>query len=262
EKGRREALLPIITKIAKREGVGAILAEGAQRAAEALDSRAAEYVVSVRGHFPHGYQFQAFEGASLMQAVGGADPFPTYGTGVEIRLSLPGNREKLLAEARELFGSEEAYLPGNYSAAKVRMVIDAEHRARIPDILGVCLYVIDGYNKTADDYFFFYDRLVDLYQAATGRPLTRAQLFAVAERLVNLERCHDAREGLQREDDRLPRQFFRTFPGGVHQDKTLDPQKMQEMQTLYYRMRGWDPDTGLPTLAKQRELGLANRRSG
>lgn len=186
------------------------------------------------------------------------DPFPTYGTGVEIRLSMPGPKEKLLTEAMALFGSEEAYLPGNYSLAKVRMVIEAEHRSRIPDILGVCIYVIDGYNKSSTDYHFFYDRLVDLYQAVTGRSLTRQSLFAAAERLVNLERCLDAREGLNRDEDRLPKRFFHSFPGGANKDKALDMGKMEEMKTAYYRERGWDVETGLPTPEKLRVLGLAD----
>ncbi|MBW1961927.1 MAG: aldehyde ferredoxin oxidoreductase family protein [Deltaproteobacteria bacterium] len=258
EKGSQEAILKIIRKIALREGIGDILAEGPRRAAELLDNRAVDYLVLVKEHFPHGYQFPAFEGTSLMQAVGSADPFPTYGTGIELRLSMPGPREKLLSEAKELFGSEEAYLPGNYSPAKVKMVIDAEHRSRIPDLLGVCIYVIDGYNKSASDPNFFYDRLADLYRAATGIALSREILFTAAERLVNLERCHDAREGLMREQDSLPRRFFRPFPGGANRDKALDPEKIEQMKTLYYQSRGWDPETGLPSSEKLRQLGLEN----
>ena len=193
-----------------------------------------------------------------MQAVGSADPFPTYGTGDEIRLSMPGPREKLLAEALELFGSEEAYLLGNYSPSKVHMVIDAEHRSRIPDLLGVCIYVIDGFDKSSSDYHFFYDRLADLYRAATGISVSREIFYTAAERLVNLERCHDAREGLTREHDALPRRFFRSFPGGVHKGKALDPEKMEQMKTLYYQARGWNPKTGLPTPGKLRQLGLEN----
>jgi aldehyde:ferredoxin oxidoreductase len=249
-KGSRDAILGIIHKIGRREGVGSILADGIRGAAEALDSRAPEYVVEVKGLFPHGYAFPALEGASLMQAVGVGDPFPTYGTSTEQAVSVPGPWKNLLTEAKELFGSDEAYLPGNYSPAKVRMVIASEHGTRVPDMLGVC---IKPY-KVAEP--FPLEDLVALYEAATGRALTSAQLYSAAERLVNLERLFDAREGLTREDDRLPQRFFKPIAGGVHQGKALDAEKMEEMKDVYYQTRGWDPQTGLPTQEKLRELGL------
>ena len=97
---------------------------------------------------------------------------------------------------------------------------------------------------------------MDLYNAASGRSLTREALFQAAERLVNLERCHDAREGLTRKDDKLPRRFFRSFPGGVNKGKALDPEKMEEMITMYYQARGWDPETGKPLPDTLNRLGL------
>jgi aldehyde:ferredoxin oxidoreductase len=251
EKGSRNAILETIAKIARREGIGDTLALGMGAAAATLDTRAPNYVVDAKGLYPHGYAFHAFEGASLMQAVGNADPFPTYGTGVEQRLAMPGPWEELLEEAVELYGSEEAYLPGNYSPAKVRMAIDTEHRSRIPDLFGVCLkpYHQGGEHLTTG-------RLLDMYQAATGRSVSLEELFTIVERLVNLERLIDAREGLTREHDKLPKRFFKPLAGGVHDGKALDHEKMERMKEDYYRARGWDTETGLPTEEKLQELGL------
>ncbi|UCF93134.1 MAG: hypothetical protein JSW39_02965, partial [Desulfobacterales bacterium] len=227
ERGRREAILPMIHKIARREGIGAILAEGPVRAAQAIGRRAEDYVVAAKGLFPHGYAFQVVEGTSLMQAVSSGEPFQTYGTGIERTIDPRNPDPRLMAQAEALYGSPEAYLPGNYSPAKVRMVIDAEHRSRVPDLLGVCLTSIVYVLKTIPDVHFLYDRLADLVHAATGRPLSRLELFAAAERLVNLERCLDAREGLQRGDDTLPPRFFRPFDSGMHRGKALDPEKLE-----------------------------------
>jgi aldehyde:ferredoxin oxidoreductase len=251
DKGSREAILNTISKIAGREGVGNTLAEGLRKAAVTLNSRAQDHVVDNKGLYPHGYAYPAFEGTSLMQAVGNADPFPTYGSGMEMRLAGPGPWEAFREEAEALYGSEEAYLPGNYSPAKVRMAIDTEHRSRIPDLFGVCLkpYHQGGEHLTTG-------RLLDLYKAATGRTVTVDELIRVTERLVNLERMIDAREGLTREQDRLPKRFFKPLKGGVHDGKALDPEKMEQMKSVYYHSRGWDPETGLPTSEKLRELGL------
>ena len=247
ERGNREAILQIIHKIVRREGIGNILAEGPQRAAEAIGGSVPDYVVAAKGLFPHGYQYQAIEGTSLMQAVSSGEPFQTYGTGIERTLD-PGNpNPRLLAQAKALYGSEEAYLQGNYSPAKVRMVIDSEHRSRVPDLLGVCLTSIVYVLKSEPDIHFLYDRLVELYNAATGRSLTRDGLFKAAERLVTLERCIDAREGISRQEDTLPARFFQPFDTGKNQGKALDVKKMEEMKSTYYQLRGWNSETGLPT---------------
>ena len=39
-------------------------------------------------------------------------------------------------------------------------------------------------------------------------------------------------------------------------DKVLDRGKFEEMLSEYYQLRGWDTDTGFPSAAKLRELGL------
>ena len=258
EKGSREAILRTIDKIARREGIGDVLAEGPRRAAAAIDPRAEDYVVAAKGLFPHGYQFQVVEGTSLMQAVSSGEPFQTYGTGIERTIDARNPNPRLMAQARERYGSEDAYLPGNYSQAKVRMIIDSEHRSRVPDLLGVCLTSMVYVLKAISDIDFLYDRQAALLSAALGRSLTRDDLFQTAERLVNLERCIDARQGLTRQDDTLPKRFFRPLDTGVNKGKALDPAKMEEMKTAYYQTRGWDAETGLPTEDGLIHLGLDN----
>lgn len=262
EKGSREAILRTMDKIARREGIGDVLAEGPQRAAEAIDPRAKDYVVAGKGLFPHGYQFQVVEGTSLMQAVSSGEPFQTYGTGIERTINPRIPDPRLLARARERYGSEDAYLPGNCSPAKVRMGIDAEHRSRVPDLLGVCLISIVYLLKAISDIDFLYDRQAALLSAAIGRSLTRDDLFQAAERLENLERCIDGRQALTREDDTLPKRFFKPLDTGVNKGKALDPEKMGQMKTVYYQTRGWDAETGLPTPGKLRELGLEELNTG
>jgi len=88
---------------------------------------------------------------------------------------------------------------------------------------------------------------VELYNAATGRALMRDGLFKAAERLVTLERCIDAREGISRQEDTLPTRFFQPFDTGKNRGKALDVKKMEEMKSTYYQLRGWDSETGLPT---------------
>ena len=54
----------------------------------------------------------------------------------------------------------------------------------------------------------------------------------------------------------MPKRFFKPFDNGANAGKALDAEKMEEMKNIYYRTRGWDPETGLPTGEKLSELEL------
>jgi len=73
---------------------------------------------------------------------------------------------------------------------------------------------------------------------------------------VNLERLFIAREGITREDDTLPRRFLEEpLPEGSG-SSTESVLELEPMLDEYYRARGWDVETGLPTREKLVELGL------
>jgi aldehyde:ferredoxin oxidoreductase len=77
------------------------------------------------------------------------------------------------------------------------------------------------------------------------------------ERIVNLEKMFNYREGFRREDDRLPDRFFEdAFTVGPKKGAVLDRKKFEEMLTEDYKERGWDSGTSRPREAKIKELGL------
>jgi aldehyde:ferredoxin oxidoreductase len=83
------------------------------------------------------------------------------------------------------------------------------------------------------------------------------ELEHIGERIWNLERLFNAREGMRREDDFPPRRLLEEpITTGPAQGERLDRKRYEQMLTEYYRLRGWDPDTGIPTSEKCRELGL------
>ena len=78
----------------------------------------------------------------------------------------------------------------------------------------------------------------------------------IGERIVNIERAFNVREGLTRADDTLPKRMrSEPMPDGFAEGEVVD---LDPMLDEYYRFRGWDPATGLPTRAKLVELGLAD----
>jgi aldehyde:ferredoxin oxidoreductase len=95
-----------------------------------------------------------------------------------------------------------------------------------------------------------------LLSAATGvKEFTDEDyLWLVGERIFNLERMFNIREGFSRKDDVFPKRITaeKLFAG-----KTVIQSFEEELLLLdYYKMRGWDLHTGIPTKAKINELGL------
>ena len=96
-----------------------------------------------------------------------------------------------------------------------------------------------------------------LLSAATGIKdfASPDYLWRVGERIVNLERMFNIREGLGRKDDVFPKRLTdEPLPAGPSAGQVFEAEPLLES---YYKARGWDPETGIPTKDKLNELGLS-----
>lgn len=249
ERGSKEAILTTIKKIAAREGYGDLLAQGQKVAAEKFGSEALEKVDQVKGLAPHAYEFRAFKSSALGQAVGHrGDPLPLRVNLLEV--DWHHAPDWFQSVAKEQFGSEEAAIPTSYSGKALATII-SEHMERVPDSMGVCKWLYG--------LFIFQDveRVTKFFNLVTGKDLEVEQILKVSERVRNLERMFDVRQGVRRSDDALPRKFFeQPLKKGKYEGAILDKEKFEQMKDEYYELRGWDKSTGIPTKEKLEELGL------
>lgn len=249
ERGSKEAILTTIRKIAAREGYGELLAQGQKAFASQIGPAAVEKLDLVKGLAPHAYEFRSFHGTALMQAVGHrGDPLPLRGSLLEVDWNHAP--EWFQQVAKEQFGSEEAAIPTSY-VGKARSAVISEHMERVPDNLGICKWI---YGLFAYQDVSMAHRLFNL---VTGKDWDMAQLLKVSERVRNLERMFDVRQGLTRKDDDLPKKFFEVpLSKGKFAGEVLDRAKFEQMKDEYYEIRGWNKETGIPTREKLVELGL------
>jgi aldehyde:ferredoxin oxidoreductase len=257
EKGNKEAILKTIHKIARGEGFGKKLKYGIDPLAKEIGGGAEELKVTSHNMFPHGYYFQAHRGAALLEAVGHSkgDCFPSYGASIETGIvANPGRVKKLASNlAKEKYGDASVFDGSENLEALAKMVIDTEHMARIPDMVGICYYAGNIYSDAE-----FYKKLSAAFYCATGVQTNEEQLLLAGERLRNLERLIDIREGMSRGGDYLPKRFFKIpIRSGKHQGKVLDENEFERMKDLYYDLRGWDRKTGYPKEEKLNSLGLS-----
>ena len=101
-----------------------------------------------------------------------------------------------------------------------------------------------------------YEELAQVYTLVTGIPLTPEEMRQAGERMNNLARLLNIREGLKREDDTLPyRTMHDPIPEGVAKGSFVSQEELDLMLDAYYEARGWS-DRGVPSLEKLKELGL------
>ncbi|THB64735.1 MAG: aldehyde:ferredoxin oxidoreductase [Desulfovibrio sp.] len=119
------------------------------------------------------------------------------------------------------------------------------------DSLGICRFA------TLPPLGLSLIELASLLSAITGTPWSASRLLRVGERIINLEKMFNVREGFGRQDDVLPERFFtEALTWGDEKGAVLDRDQFQGMMADYYTERGWDPETTRPSDDKLRELGL------
>ena len=93
-------------------------------------------------------------------------------------------------------------------------------------------------------------------QAVTGWDVTIEELLQVGERRLNMLRAFNAREGLTRADDKLPKKMAKALKGGRSDGFNYTPEELEKAKDIYYDLAGWDVATGTPTPEKLTDIGL------
>jgi aldehyde:ferredoxin oxidoreductase len=97
----------------------------------------------------------------------------------------------------------------------------------------------------------------DMMSSLTGFALDGNDILKICERVFNLQRMFNVREGFKRADDKLPERVLSIPEFGTYADKPdCVTHDFDAMLDEYYIARGWDVKTGIPTKEKLAELGL------
>lgn len=242
--GNTATLLSLLEKIARREGVGDLLAEGTRRAAQQLGRGAEEYAMQIKGQEIPAQDGRAQQSMGLAQSTSTRGADHLKGFPVLDETGYP-------SEAVRRYGQE--YLPELIDPLatkyKAMLVKDGEDFGAIVDSCGNCKS--GGTFVMAEVYW---PEMAEAIESATGMPMSVERLKLTGERIYNLQRCYNVWHGLRRKDDTQPRRLLTVpSPSGHAKGHVLHLETMLEE---YYRLRGWDPATGIPTAEKLRGLGL------
>jgi len=245
--GGHKAVHRILEMIAFRHGIGDVLAEGVKRAAEQIGQDSYKYAVHTKGLEMPGYDPRGLPGHGLGYMTGdkGGEHVQGYMAGYEAwgwpwrgrrfgRFDVEGKAEVLI------------WLQ-NYQVGTNTLVKCDFTRATSEESGGISP-----------------GTFAEMLSAVTGTEYTGEEINFIGERIYNLTRLFNLREGFTRKDDDVAYRCREDpLPDEPVKGRRLTREDLDYMLDDYYRLRGWD-EQGVPTPTKLKELGLEEdgRRQG
>lgn len=240
--GSPEDVFWLIERVAKREGVGDVLAEGFAASVGHFGEETAPYAIHCKGQGLPAHMAQVKPSQALVYA---AVPIGGDHMSCEHDWLIAGGGDA--CRGIGIIGKGTAR---STDLDKVRMTVNSQHFYSLLDTLTMCMFL------WAPGSLFSYRELEDLVAATTGWQCTLYELMKVGERKTNMMRMVNARRGFSRDDDVLPGRLYDPLPDGPSKGAHVDAETFPKMLDQYYALMGWDLDTGNPTPGKLMELGL------
>jgi aldehyde:ferredoxin oxidoreductase len=228
--GDGEAMVEMLSKIALRQDIGDVLAEGVKGAAEKIGKGSEAFAMHIKGVEMTGYDIRGLKTAALGYAVSrrGAD-HQRHG---QYSPDIKGQVDRFKAEK-----------------GRGKLVMEGEDVYSVIDSLIICKF-----SRGIWDY----DGMAKMYSLVTGIPMTGEELHVAGQRISNLARIYNLREGLGRADDHVPIRCMKDpIKSGVAKGSLVTQKELDLLLDDYYETRGWTQE-GIPTKEKLKELELGS----
>lgn len=259
--GDLQAVLKIIDLIVNREGIGNSLAEGTRRAAQAIPG--AEY---------YAMQIKGLE-IPMADARGRWSTW-TFGNLTNIR---GGDHLRCRNPVENLRFNEN---PVQYKQERFSFSDEIYNALDMPELIKQEIFESDTRNvsipkmaKWSEDLISLYNcvglcirppvlqavgptLIAEIYESLTGFQISSEEMQRAGERIWNMQKLFNLREGETKESSCYPARFYKEeLPGSASTGKELSPEKVAEALAEYYEARGWN-STGVPSQEKLKNLGL------
>lgn len=228
--GDSDMVLHTLGKITNREGIGDLLADGTRIASETVGGGSGDWAMHVKGLEMPGYEPRSLKTMALALAVSTRGACHNRSSAYEADFS---NRVDRL-------GIDDD---------RGRIAMEGEDRSAVMDSLIWCKFLRKAFTD-------FYAESAEIYTNITGMNMTPEMLQEAGERINNVKKLFNIREGWTRADDTLPRRVLtEALPTGIVKGIGLGQDELDAMVASYYEARGWDEDGMIPP-EKLHELGI------
>ncbi|MEM5787125.1 MAG: aldehyde ferredoxin oxidoreductase family protein [Syntrophobacteraceae bacterium] len=233
--GNAEALVEMVHKMGRREGIGFLMGEGSKKMAEALGRNAVEFAVHVKGLEPSAHDLRRFFSQALSYATAARGPChnASWSHPYELALTMP---EIGVTEPQDPYQVE----------GKAEFTAKFQDFQTMGDCLIICRFTQIGKAVT-------FTNQLNWLNLITGREWDGAEFMKAGERIFTLKRMVNVRRGISRKDDTLPPRFLTKNRSGEGLTNQLPP--IGRLVSDYYEHRQWSEE-GIPEPEKLRSLGL------
>jgi len=235
--GNHDSMVKLIHMIAYREGIGDILADGVRAAAQRIGKGSERYAMHIKGLELPAYDVRGAKAHGLNYATSytGADHNRGYAF-------------------QEIFGNPNPFPVDRFAVERKGELTkwNQDVRSATCDCPTMCAFLLDMcFAKDATE------NTARLLTSLTGMATTPREIETVGERVNNLARAFNVREGFSRKDDTFPeRLMVEPLKAGDSKGQLISPDDLNRMLNEYYAVRGWNQETGAPSREKLVELGL------
>ncbi len=271
EWGNEDHMLNMLSDMAYRKGLGAILAEGTVRAAERLGRGSEKYAYTVKGmeiFSPDPRATGKVWGLGYLDNPRGGDNIKTTHTHIGQPLPEAFIRDKfgmtvseyarsyvnsldIFPEVKKQIFGEPPVLDESTYQGKAALNKWLSDLCAAMNCLITCIFPTTFLGAVGPTHY------AHLLSACTGEEVSPQELMKRGERVFNLQRMYDVRCGITRKDDHYPDRFYdEPLVEGSAKGTKLSRKAIDDTLSEYYRLRGWDEKTGIPTKEKLGELGV------
>lgn len=248
EWGKPEAIIKLIEMTVFRQGIGNAFALGIHKAAEIIGKGSEKFAIHSKGQALVMREPRASKGWALAYAVGSRGACHQRGAPPE---GYPEAMDPILEETLKGYKDPTNKL---LEEGKAELVKYYEELRAFQNSMEICTFT--PYCGSARGQVPKIDKYLEFFNAVTGNDLTAREALKIGERIVNLDRAFNLREGLTPGDDSLPERMLKEpLPDGAAKGQVVN---LKYMLDRWYELRDWDKVSGIPSRTKFTELGLGD----
>ena len=244
--GNSDTVIELVKRIAYRDGIGDLLANGLLKAAEMTGQDSYKWALQARGLEQSRVETRSAFGYALAFAINSRGPDHLN---TECLAEFGGDKEAI--RVIESITGDKKYAYPHTTDKRAEIVRWHEDIYGASDVMGLCAF-------TTTAQFWIDDQdMADLYFAGTGIEITASEVMEAGRRIITMERLFNGMLGHTRDHDVLPYRLMNEKQmDAMHGQPINSAEILDLMKDEYYRLHEWDAAMGWPTKAVLKQLDM------